>query len=166
MMPTTVHEPVTVRYAQAAAEIAGLANSNISADVFVKGLLDRVVAALGARAAGLWGLSSQGVLALAGEINLAETGVTHDAGKSRLNIRRLMDVSASSQAIVHAAEAPARGAAPEFAASNFAASNFSVLMAPVSTKKRCVGVLEVFLDDQLSREEWTDARQFVEGICS
>ena len=156
MMPTTVHEPATRRYAQAAAEIAELANSNISADAFVKGLLERVVSALGARAAALWGLTSQGVLALAGEINLAETGVTHDAGKSRLNIRRLMDVSASGQAIVHDAEAAPRGAASEF----------SVLMAPVSTKKRCVGVLEVFLHDQFSTEEWVDARQFVEGICS
>src|SRR5258708_5203253 len=147
MLPATLHEPAALRYAQAAAEIAGLANSNISADAFVKRLLERVVAALGAKAAGLWGLSNQGVLALAGEINLAETGVSHDTGKSRLNIRRLMDVTASGQTIVHDGGAATRGVA----------ADFSVLMAPVSTRKRCVGVLEVFLNDPFSSEEWIDA---------
>ena len=66
MMPTTTQEFATARYVQAAAEIAGSANSNISTDAFVKGLLERVVAVVGARAAAVWGLSGQGVLAAGG----------------------------------------------------------------------------------------------------
>lgn len=154
MTLATFHEPATERYAHAVTEIARLANSNISADAFVQALLERTVAALGAKAAGLWGISQQGVLALAGEINLADTGVTRDAGQSRINVRQLLDVAASGQAIVHDGGIGTRGL-----------TTASVLMAPVSTKKRCVGVLEVFLNNPLSSEDWIDVRQFLEGIC-
>jgi hypothetical protein len=156
MISTTLHEVPEARYAQVAAEIARLANSDITADAFVKGLLEQTMAVLGARAAGLWGFSSQGVLALAGEKNLAEIGVTRDPAQSRLNVRRLLDVTVSRKTVLHDAGGEFRGQA----------IGAPVVMAPVATAQRCVGVFEVFWDRPLGSDEALDAQHFVETVCS
>jgi multidrug efflux pump subunit AcrA (membrane-fusion protein) len=156
MVTTTLHEAPEVRYSAVTAEIARLANSDVSADAFVKGLLEQTLAVLGAKAAGLWGFSSQGVLALAGEKNLAEIGVTRDPAQSRLNVRRLLDVTASQKSILHDAGGEFRGQT----------NGPPVLMAPVATTQRCVGVFEVFWDRPLASDEALDAQHFVETVCS
>ncbi|MBS0266781.1 MAG: HlyD family efflux transporter periplasmic adaptor subunit [Planctomycetes bacterium] len=156
MNSTLLPETAPDRLATVAAEIARLANSNISAEMFVKGLLDRIRPALSARSVALWGLSQQGAFALVGEQNLAETGVTRDPALSRANIRHLLDTATSGK-ITRQSEAPTGREGEPGAA---------VLFAPVSTRKRCVGVLQIFLAQDLSPVDWIDVESFLDEVCS
>jgi multidrug efflux pump subunit AcrA (membrane-fusion protein) len=153
MAPAIDGSLISARCARAAAEVAELANASIADDVFARSLLDKIVEALDARAAALWRLSPQGVLALAGETRLADTGVTRDAALSRLNIGRLLAVAGNGQSAVHE-DLPGRAGAAQ-----------AVLMASVSSRQRCLGVIEVFLNEGFPADERIDALMFVEEIC-
>src|SRR5215471_1113362 len=101
MTPAIDVRLVSADRSRAAAAIAALANSNVTEDVFVRDVLENAVGGLGACAAAFWRITPQGVLSLAGEKGLADTGVTRDPALSRLNITRLIEVARNAQPVIH-----------------------------------------------------------------
>lgn len=155
MTAATDVQLISARCARAASEIAALANSNIPDTTFVRTALEKLVDALEARAAALWCLSPQGVLALGCDVRLAETGVTRDPARSGVNIARLLDVTGKREATIHV-DAGSRGDETP---------SLAVLIAPVAVRKRCLGAVEVFLPGELPSTDRLDALQFVEEVC-
>jgi multidrug efflux pump subunit AcrA (membrane-fusion protein) len=124
-------------------------------DEFVRRTLETVVETLGARAAALWNLSSKGVLSLAGDVRLAETGVTRDPAVSRVNVSRLLEVTRHGEAAWFDPQPAQRIEAPAPV----------VLIAPVKSSQACLGALEIFIDESLSASPRAESLQFAAEVC-
>jgi hypothetical protein len=124
--------PATDRWSQPLALCASLAGRESTRREFLAETLAQLCAAEPVRAAVLWSLDPQGVLACEAECQLASTGISRDPALSRANIRLLLDVVQTASTRCTGDEG-GHGPLPPGVA------------APLLVGERCVGVLQLLL---------------------
>ncbi|MCY2963405.1 MAG: HlyD family efflux transporter periplasmic adaptor subunit [Planctomycetota bacterium] len=158
-MPTAAVDslpPGTDRLATAASTVARLAAQRGSEADFLAQVVEELKTQIPARAVAVWLLNSQGVLSLATERGLPDTGITRDPQRSQTNIRRLLDVIQGEQAAAH----------PESAVMSGNPVAMSALFAPLMAREKCLGAVQIFLDVDDSFDPRNDYLPFVEETAS
>ncbi|WP_146568606.1 HlyD family secretion protein [Posidoniimonas corsicana] len=125
-------------------QITELSKSDSSPQQFYDSFLNKVVAALAASGGAVWTLSDAGVLQLAYQINLRETGLIENPIGQEQHGRLLTQVLQEPDGKLVAPHSGAAGGADtdEHGASN--PTDFLLVMAPVHNDQGVQGIVEVF----------------------
>jgi len=119
---------------------------------FLTRLLSKLCETGPAKAAAVWSVDPQGVVALEAECQFASTGISRDPGLSRNNLKSLLDV-------LHRRET-AGGTSP-----GGTHVPHGAILAPLLIRDRCLGVLQLFLEESPSAESASADRLAAEELA-
>ncbi|MFN8708785.1 MAG: hypothetical protein ACK50J_19060, partial [Planctomyces sp.] len=139
---------------QLAREIEQMSTQNLPPQVYFQEFLNRVVAAIGARAGVVWLIEDGGRLGIAAQVNLEQTGLRERPGAMQLNERLILDVLQTGEArtINHDGE------------TRLPTEHVLVLSA-LHKEKACVGVVELFQRADVPERAQSGYMQFLEQMC-
>ncbi len=139
---------------QLAREIEQMSTQNLPPQVYFQEFLNRVVAAIGARAGVVWLIEDAGRLGIAAQVNLDQTGLRERPGALQLNERLILDVLQTGEArtINHDGE------------TRLPTEHVLVLSA-LHKEKACVGVVELFQRADVPERAQSGYMQFLEQMC-
>ena len=145
---------VRERVMQLAREIEQLSGQELPPQQFFQEFLTRVVAAIGARAGGVWLLDDGGRLGLAAQVNLEQTGLGERPGAMSLNERLLVDVLQTGEA-----RTLTQGGETQLPTEHV------LVLSAIHKEKKCVGVVELFQRPDVPVKAQSGYMQFLEQMC-
>jgi hypothetical protein len=139
---------------QLAREIEQMSGQNLPPQVYFQEFLNRVVAAIGARAGAVWVIEDGGRLGIAAQVNLDQTGLRERPGAMQINEKLILEVLQTGEArtINHDGEARLP-------------TEHVLVLSALHKEKSCVGVVELFQRPDVPERAQSGYMQFLEQMC-
>lgn len=139
---------------QLAREIEQMSGQELPWPVYFQEFLNRVVAAIGARAGIVWMLDESGRLSIAAQVNLEQSGLRERPGAMQMNEKLLVEVLQTGEArtINHTGDARLP-------------TEHVLVLSALHRDKSCVGVVELFQRSDVPERAQSGYMQFLEQMC-